>query len=116
MRIVSKDEGKDQLEAAIPSPAIPHSPLPTPTSFKDYPQSVTEVQSDMQGDASLWTARDVLIAMLRDIDSGEIPMPDQFVIIHGTDDEPRRVRFLQSGKDPVRLLGMLLKVVTILAG
>ncbi len=40
--------------------------------YKDHPKSVTELRSDKTDKASDWTPRDVLIAMLRKIDSGEI--------------------------------------------
>lgn len=41
-------------------------------SFANAPQSITEIRSDRTNDASVATPRDILIAMLRDIDSGRI--------------------------------------------
>lgn len=40
--------------------------------YSDYPKSVTEVLSDKADDGNLWTARDMLIFFLREIDSGRI--------------------------------------------
>lgn len=44
-----------------------------PESFANYPASITERKSDNDPEgASVWTPRDLLIRMLRRIDSGEI--------------------------------------------
>jgi hypothetical protein len=41
-----------------------------PESFVNHPKSVTELRSDWSGRASDWRPRDVLIALLREIDEG----------------------------------------------
>lgn len=51
-----------------------------PKSFADHPRSIAEIRSDRSQDAADWTPRDVLIAALRDIDSGLIK-PDTLVIV-----------------------------------
>jgi hypothetical protein len=51
--------------------------------FKDHPKSLNEVKADKQDQASLWTVRDALISVLRDIDNGAIN-PDTMVIALGT--------------------------------
>lgn len=43
-----------------------------PGEFANAPQSITELRSEREGDMSLWTPRDVLVHILRQIDSGEI--------------------------------------------
>ena len=48
-------------------------------SFVDYPQSVNEVRSARSGNAADWTPREVLIQILRDIDSGTI-QPDALIV------------------------------------
>ena len=35
--------------------------------FKGHPQSIAEIKADREGDGSLWTPRDALIALLREI-------------------------------------------------
>lgn len=51
----------------------------TTESFVNYPKSINELRSRKSGDASDWTPRDVLIQMLRDIDSGAIA-PDALIV------------------------------------
>lgn len=43
-----------------------------PEDYKEHPKSVKEIRSDRSGKAYDWTPRDCLIAMLRQIDSGEL--------------------------------------------
>lgn len=39
-------------------------------SFKDAPVSLAEKRADKEKNASLWTPRDALVSLLRDIDQG----------------------------------------------
>lgn len=39
-------------------------------SFKGHPKSIAEVKADRSDDGSLWSPRDALIALLREIDEG----------------------------------------------
>lgn len=41
-----------------------------PTDFADHPQTVGEIRSDKTQAAKDWSIRDMLICLLRDIDSG----------------------------------------------
>jgi hypothetical protein len=41
-------------------------------NFKDQPVSVNEVRADRANDAALWTPREALLKVLRDIDAGVI--------------------------------------------
>lgn len=41
-----------------------------PTDFADHPQTVGEIRSDKTQNAKDWSIRDMLICLLRDIDSG----------------------------------------------
>lgn len=53
------------------------------TDFKDHPVSITERKSDLatEDSGTLWTPRDVLIKMLRQIDNGEIE-PDALIVCY----------------------------------
>lgn len=39
-------------------------------NYKDHPKSITEIKANKERDGSLWTPRDALINILRDIDEG----------------------------------------------
>jgi hypothetical protein len=43
-----------------------------PGDFANHPKSVTEIKAERSGDGSIWTARDALIDLLRDLDSGVV--------------------------------------------
>jgi len=51
--------------------------------YSKHPKSLTEAKGDRTGKGSDWTARDVLIAALRDLDSGELPAAQTVVVIVG---------------------------------
>jgi hypothetical protein len=40
--------------------------------YTEYPTTVGEIKSDLTQDATDWSARDLLINLLRDIDSGKL--------------------------------------------
>jgi hypothetical protein len=48
-------------------------------NFSNYPRSINEVRSDKSGEAADWSPRECLIAMLREIDEGNIA-PEYVVI------------------------------------
>lgn len=52
-------------------------------NFANAPPSITEIRSDKSGKSSDWTPRDALVAMLRDIDKGELD-PEQILIVYAT--------------------------------
>ena len=56
------------------------------TDYKNHPPSISELRSEKTNDAADWTPRDVLIAALRDIDSGK-QEPSCLVVIMGMIDE-----------------------------
>lgn len=49
-------------------------------SYANYPFSVSEMRSRKSGDASDWSPRDMLISVLRDIDTGVLN-PESMVIV-----------------------------------
>lgn len=75
-------------------------------SFKEHPISIGEVKSEKDSDGSLWTPRECLIAMLREIDNGL--QCDLLVVSYRVKiDGKYRARFLQSTKDGLASLGLL---------
>jgi hypothetical protein len=74
-------------------------------SFADYPKTVGEHRSDKTDEASDWTPRDALIAMLRDIDTGVVA-PDNLIIVwsatHGhTSSSGAAAGFLTANQDGI---------------
>jgi hypothetical protein len=53
-------------------------------NFANAPRSVSEVRAEKLGDSSLRTVRDMLISILREIDSKEID-PSSAIIVMGRD-------------------------------
>lgn len=48
--------------------------------FSDHPKSIGELRSERDDNMSAWSARDVLISVLRDIDSGVITGVETLVV------------------------------------
>lgn len=57
-------------------------------SFADHPRSVTEIRSDRTMNASHWTPRDVLIDMLRMMDSHEAPEQIDTMVVFWREKKP----------------------------
>ena len=59
--------------------------------FTNYPQSLAEVKAQNEKDATAWTPRDVLLGMLRDLDSGAIEAKELVVSYRGrkAEDPPK---------------------------
>lgn len=76
--------------------------------FSKHPLSITEIKSDKTGNGSDWTVRDVLIAALRDLDSGKI-QPDCCVVIVGTKhaDGAVNTSFYQKSQNRYELRGLV---------
>jgi len=55
--------------------------------FSEYPESLSEIKASNEWDAKQWTPRDVLLSMLRDIDSGDIETTELIVAYRGTSKE-----------------------------
>ena len=75
-------------------------------NFANHPESITEHKS--KDNAALWTARDVLISMLRDIDSGRIS-PDALIVCYREKIGPGETDayFRNMGPDLQTTLGLL---------
>ncbi len=77
-------------------------------SFKDYPKSIAEIQSDRNGDASAWSPRDVLISMLREIDNQDVAADSLVVCFREkSDGGGYKTGFRSSGPDIHTVLGLL---------
>jgi hypothetical protein len=78
------------------------------TDFKDQPLSIAEIKADRTGDGAQWTPRDVLVKMLREIDSG-VARPDVLVVAWGELDAngKRQGHFFQSTVDGFISLGLM---------
>lgn len=76
--------------------------------FADHPKSITEVQADRAEDCRLWTPRDALISLLRDIDSGAFK-PDALVCVCRDRDDvgETNTRFVNATPDVHTALGLL---------
>lgn len=51
-------------------------------NYSNYPPSTTEIQADRENNGSKLTARDALIMVLREIDSGRVN-PRSLIVVYG---------------------------------
>ena len=79
-------------------------------NFANAPKSIGEIKSDKAQDATLWTPRDCLIAMLRDIDSGKMS-PNRLCVCwrEGEPNTPS-THYSLAGADKIIHAGMLERV------
>ena len=76
-------------------------------SYADYPRSVNELRCARSGSAADWTPREILIQLLRDIDSGRV-QPDALVTVYRESrDGSSRTEFLSSCADATVMVGLL---------
>lgn len=75
--------------------------------YANHPRTLGELRSDRTGNASDWSPRDVLIAALRRIDSGEWH-PDCLIVGGSSRDEKggRQTMWLTSSPDPLLTVGL----------
>lgn len=77
-------------------------------NFANYPVSTSEVRANREEDCRLWTPRDALISILRDIDDGRVK-PDALICIYRErgDDGSMRTHFAAASPDIHTSLGLL---------
>lgn len=79
-------------------------------NYADHPKSISEVKSDKAKNGALWTPRDAIIDLLRDIDSGK-EKPSDIVIcfreVVDVDNGKVRTGFRNAAKDYHVSLGLL---------
>lgn len=80
-------------------------------NFAEHPRSIAEIKSDKSRSAADWTPRDVLISILRDIDSGELE-PEALVVClrPKPKDGVASTQFAMSSPDIHVSLGLLARV------
>ena len=80
--------------------------------FEDFsarPKSVAEIRADREADGRLWTVRDMLISLLRDLDSG-VRRPDVAVVaLGGVDGEDIHTSFHTAGGNVYVVGGVLMR-------
>lgn len=82
-------------------------------NFAEHPISLTEARSNKSQDASDWTPRDALIALLRRIDRGEVAPEALVVVFRHPGDVPGAVQtgWTVASSDPHITLGILQRAI-----
>lgn len=77
-------------------------------NFANYPVSTSEVRANREEDCRLWSPRDALISILRDIDEGKVA-PDALICIYRErgDDGSMWTHFAAASPDIHTSLGLL---------
>lgn len=78
-----------------------------PGNFADYPLSMTEIKAEREGDMRIWTPRDVLIDLLRRIDSGDLVTDAMVVSFRRVDGDDYYTNFAMASPDLHTSLGLL---------
>lgn len=81
-----------------------------PDNFKDFPVSLAEKKAKDNSNSELWTPRDCIISVLREIDEGKINPESLIVLIGYKDDDgaPTTVTWRASTKGAVFSAGMMI--------
>lgn len=76
--------------------------------FTNYPVSVSEARADREDDCRLWSPRDALISVLRDIDEGKVA-PDALICVYRQrgEDGIMTTHFVAASPDIHTSLGLL---------
>ena len=78
--------------------------------FSEHPKTLGEIRADKTENAKDWSPRDVLVRMLRDIDSGKVA-PEHLMVLYvlpkKDKDTMRYVGYQMSSDDPTYLIGAL---------
>lgn len=61
--------------------------------FSNAPVSIGELRSEREQDASLWTPRDALVGLLRQIDRGEINAVEMVIIYRIKDADGTKIKY-----------------------
>lgn len=79
---------------------------PPPGSFADHPPTIGEIRSNKSGLGNDWTPRDLLVSLLRELDSGQINPDTLLVVFREPFEDGFRTGFRVSAPDPSVALGM----------
>lgn len=74
-------------------------------NFKDHPQSITEIKANIKRDGALWTPRDALIWMLREIDGG-LKVDALIINYREINEEEEFVSYVNAAKDATTSIGV----------
>lgn len=77
--------------------------------FSEAPMSITEVRGNRQQDCSIWTPRDALIDLLRNIDAGSVKCDALVIAWRDRKDGNSLTCFSLAAPDVVTGLGLLLR-------
>lgn len=80
-------------------------------SFADAPVSIAERRASRAHDGSLWTPRDALVDLLRQIDRGEVKVDEVVISYRESDAHGTRTRFIAAGGDLLTGLGLLTRTM-----
>jgi len=80
--------------------------------FSQAPQSISELRASRSESAKDWTARDALIATLRDIDSGKIEDVGPLVIVYRRKcEDGKALGYSVSSSDSITTLGLVTRFI-----
>lgn len=79
-------------------------------NFAAYPVSLSEHRAETSRKASDWSPRDALIALLRDIDSGDVKVDAMVICYRSPNDDGAQTRFSMATPDALTGLGLLSRV------
>lgn len=76
--------------------------------FSNMPISINEIKATTNRNGCMWTPRDALIDMLRNIDSGKLN-PTRLIIVYSMplDAEHNRTGYVQAGCSDIEFAGLL---------
>jgi hypothetical protein len=75
-------------------------------NFAAHPPSLGEVKANRACDASKWTPRDMLVSLLREIDSGRLKV-DAMIVCYRYEGGDSECSYKQSTEDSLVTLGLL---------
>ena len=86
-------------------------------NFADAPQSVSELRSTKEHSGRLWTPRDALVSVLRDIDAGKIKVRNVAICLTTeADDGDVATEHVAAYKSRLELLGTVVKTMNWVSG
>lgn len=87
--------------------------------YANAPKSITELRSNREHNGRLWTPRDALIAVLRDIDEGKIKVKNVAICLtvedHDGDGEVS-TEHVAAYQNRLELLGTIIKTMNWVSG
>ncbi len=82
-----------------------------PTNFANFPKSIGELRSDQQDNGALWSPRDALIDVLRDLDEGKIKTSALVVIWSEEGGDHEATNYRNASKSILKSIGLMAQVL-----